>query len=141
VLRKGIAITPVKFGISFNVAHFNQAGRLMTHAPSTYRMPTVNDCPTEFNVRLFENCNAQRVRRTQWTRCAPDSPAPEDVVRQDAPLKTFRVVAKRREQPGMQNRPIHRRSASYPTKRSIERSLALALHPSTEATSHKMPGD
>ncbi|MGK9797775.1 molybdopterin-dependent oxidoreductase, partial [Salmonella enterica subsp. enterica] len=25
VLKKGIAIKPVKFGISFNVAHFNQA--------------------------------------------------------------------------------------------------------------------
>jgi len=29
VLRKGIALTPVKFGISFNVAHFNQAGALV----------------------------------------------------------------------------------------------------------------
>ncbi|MGY4830494.1 xanthine dehydrogenase molybdopterin binding subunit [Sphaerotilaceae bacterium SBD11-9] len=29
VLKKGIAFTPVKFGISFNVAHFNQAGALV----------------------------------------------------------------------------------------------------------------
>ena len=29
VLRKGLALTPVKFGISFNVAHFNQAGALV----------------------------------------------------------------------------------------------------------------
>jgi xanthine dehydrogenase large subunit len=29
VLRKGLAITPVKFGISFNVVHFNQAGALV----------------------------------------------------------------------------------------------------------------
>ena len=29
VLRRGIAITPVKFGISFNVVHFNQAGALV----------------------------------------------------------------------------------------------------------------
>jgi xanthine dehydrogenase large subunit len=29
VLRKGVAITPVKFGISFNVVHFNQAGALV----------------------------------------------------------------------------------------------------------------
>ncbi len=29
VLKKGIAITPVKFGISFNVAHYNQAGALV----------------------------------------------------------------------------------------------------------------
>ena len=29
VLKKGIAFTPVKFGISFNVAHLNQAGALV----------------------------------------------------------------------------------------------------------------
>ena len=29
VLRKGLALTPVKFGISFNLAHLNQAGALV----------------------------------------------------------------------------------------------------------------
>jgi xanthine dehydrogenase large subunit len=29
ILRKGISLTPVKFGISFNVVHFNQAGALV----------------------------------------------------------------------------------------------------------------
>jgi xanthine dehydrogenase large subunit len=29
VLRKGISLTPLKFGISFNVVHFNQAGALV----------------------------------------------------------------------------------------------------------------
>ena len=29
VLKRGIALTPVKFGISFNVIHFNQAGALV----------------------------------------------------------------------------------------------------------------
>lgn len=29
VLKKGIALTPLKFGISFNVVHFNQAGALV----------------------------------------------------------------------------------------------------------------
>jgi xanthine dehydrogenase large subunit len=29
VLRRGIALTPVKFGIAFNVKHFNQAGALV----------------------------------------------------------------------------------------------------------------
>ena len=29
ILKRGIAITPVKFGISFNVAHYNQAGALV----------------------------------------------------------------------------------------------------------------
>ncbi|MFP4903766.1 xanthine dehydrogenase molybdopterin binding subunit, partial [Paraburkholderia sp. BR14261] len=32
---------------------------LMTHAPSTYKIPTVNDTPAEFNVRLFKNRNAE----------------------------------------------------------------------------------
>ena len=31
-----------------------QTGLLMTHAPSTYKIPTANDCPPVFNVRLFE---------------------------------------------------------------------------------------
>ena len=29
VLKKGLALTPVKFGISFNVVHYNQAGALV----------------------------------------------------------------------------------------------------------------
>ncbi|MFT3814274.1 MAG: xanthine dehydrogenase molybdopterin binding subunit [Acidovorax sp.] len=33
-----------------------QSGKLTTHAPSTYKIPTANDCPPVFNVRLF---NAQ----------------------------------------------------------------------------------
>ncbi|WP_435870081.1 xanthine dehydrogenase molybdopterin binding subunit [Eleftheria terrae] len=34
-------------------------GRLSTHAPSTYKIPTANDCPPVFDVRLFDNCNAE----------------------------------------------------------------------------------
>jgi xanthine dehydrogenase large subunit len=33
------------------------AGKLMTHAPSTYKIPTANDCPAVFNVALFEGDN------------------------------------------------------------------------------------
>jgi xanthine dehydrogenase large subunit len=36
-----------------------QAGLLTTHAPSTYKIPTANDCPETFNVALFENANAE----------------------------------------------------------------------------------
>jgi xanthine dehydrogenase large subunit len=36
-----------------------QTGLLMTHAPSTYKIPTANDCPAVFNVRLFENANVE----------------------------------------------------------------------------------
>jgi len=37
--------------------HWNREGRLMTHAPSTYKIPAVNDCPPIFNTRLFKNDN------------------------------------------------------------------------------------
>ncbi|MGW8392901.1 xanthine dehydrogenase molybdopterin binding subunit [Pseudoduganella sp. HUAS MS19] len=36
---------------------WNQQGKLMTHAPSTYKIPAVSDCPEDFNVRLFKNRN------------------------------------------------------------------------------------
>ena len=38
---------------------WNQNGKLMTHAPSTYKIPTINDCPEQFNVRLFQNSNVE----------------------------------------------------------------------------------
>lgn len=38
---------------------WNQAGKLMTHAPSTYKIPGVSDCPEDFRVRLFKNRNAE----------------------------------------------------------------------------------
>jgi xanthine dehydrogenase large subunit len=34
-------------------------GALSTHAPSTYKIPTANDCPADFRVRLFDRPNAQ----------------------------------------------------------------------------------
>ncbi|SDO76314.1 xanthine dehydrogenase, molybdenum binding subunit apoprotein [Ralstonia sp. 25mfcol4.1] len=38
---------------------WNQNGKLMTHAPSTYKIPTINDCPEDFHVRLFQNSNVE----------------------------------------------------------------------------------
>ena len=38
---------------------WNAGGKLMTHAPSTYKIPTVNDCPPDLRVRLFNNRNAE----------------------------------------------------------------------------------
>ncbi|MDH5356160.1 MAG: xanthine dehydrogenase molybdopterin binding subunit, partial [Gammaproteobacteria bacterium] len=34
-------------------------GRLTTHAPSTYKIPTVTDCPAEFHTQLFDNPNVK----------------------------------------------------------------------------------
>ncbi len=39
---------------------WNDAGKLMTHAPSTYKIPAVNDCPDDFRVDLFQNENAEK---------------------------------------------------------------------------------
>jgi xanthine dehydrogenase large subunit len=36
-----------------------QTGKLMTHAPSTYKIPTESDCPADFRIRLFKNRNVE----------------------------------------------------------------------------------
>lgn len=38
---------------------WNDEGKLMTHAPSTYKIPAVNDCPSDFRVALFKNSNVE----------------------------------------------------------------------------------
>ena len=35
------------------------SGKLTTHAPSTYKIPTANDCPPVFNVKLFDGANVE----------------------------------------------------------------------------------
>ena len=34
---------------------WNEKGELKTHAPSTYKIPTCSDVPSEFNVRIMES--------------------------------------------------------------------------------------
>ena len=36
---------------------WNAGGKLMTHAPSTYKIPGVSDCPEDFRVKLYDNSN------------------------------------------------------------------------------------
>ncbi|MBC7456280.1 MAG: xanthine dehydrogenase molybdopterin binding subunit, partial [Massilia sp.] len=38
---------------------WNGAGKLMTHAPSTYKIPGVSDCPEDFRVKLYNNANVE----------------------------------------------------------------------------------
>ena len=38
---------------------WNAAGKLMTHAPSTYKIPGISDCPEDFRVRLYDNANVE----------------------------------------------------------------------------------
>ncbi len=43
-----------------------KTGLLTTHAPSTYKIPTANDCPPVFNVQLYENTNvADSIHRSK----------------------------------------------------------------------------
>jgi len=35
------------------------SGKLTTHAPSTYKIPTANDCPPVFNVKLYDGQNVE----------------------------------------------------------------------------------
>ncbi len=42
------------------------SGKLMTHAPSTYKIPTANDCPAHFDVRLYDAPNpADTIHRSK----------------------------------------------------------------------------
>ena len=38
---------------------WNGEGKLMTHAPSTYKIPGVSDCPQDFRVELYNNANVE----------------------------------------------------------------------------------
>ncbi|MBQ0929569.1 xanthine dehydrogenase molybdopterin binding subunit [Ideonella alba] len=43
-----------------------QTGALLTHAPSTYKIPTANDVPDALHTRLFENANvADSIHRSK----------------------------------------------------------------------------
>ena len=45
---------------------WNKAGKLMTHAPSTYKIPGVSDCPRDFRVKLYQNPNvADSIHRSK----------------------------------------------------------------------------
>ena len=45
---------------------WNKDGKLMTHAPSTYKIPAVSDCPADFRVNLFKNSNvADSIHRSK----------------------------------------------------------------------------
>jgi len=38
---------------------WNDKGVLMTHAPSTYKIPAINDCPSDFRTTLYRNSNVE----------------------------------------------------------------------------------
>ncbi|MEJ1156938.1 xanthine dehydrogenase molybdopterin binding subunit [Prosthecomicrobium sp. N25] len=46
---------------------YDDAGRLRTHAPSTYKIPTASDVPADFRVGLFESggCRADTIHRSK----------------------------------------------------------------------------
>ena len=38
---------------------WDQDGALKTHAPSTYKIPSISDCPEQFNIQFFDNGNKE----------------------------------------------------------------------------------
>jgi xanthine dehydrogenase large subunit len=45
---------------------YSESGKLLSHSPSTYKIPSIHDIPREFNVRLLENHkNVANVRGTK----------------------------------------------------------------------------
>ena len=38
---------------------FDDEGRLLTHAPATYKIPVASDVPADFRVALFTNANRE----------------------------------------------------------------------------------
>ncbi|RXZ38604.1 xanthine dehydrogenase molybdopterin binding subunit [Oxalobacteraceae bacterium CAVE-383] len=45
---------------------WNKDGKLTTHAPSTYKIPAISDCPPDFRVALFDNSNvADSIHRSK----------------------------------------------------------------------------
>jgi xanthine dehydrogenase large subunit len=45
---------------------FDAHGRLLTHAPSTYKIPTASDMPADFRVALFDGANrAETIHRSK----------------------------------------------------------------------------
>ncbi|MBX2880234.1 MAG: xanthine dehydrogenase molybdopterin binding subunit [Granulosicoccus sp.] len=39
--------------------YWDKEGRLRTHAPSTYKIPAINDCPENFQTTLYKNQNRE----------------------------------------------------------------------------------
>ena len=68
IVKRGIALTPVKFGISFTATHYNQAGALI----HVYQDGTVllNHGGTEMGQGLFTRCSRSS-RTNSASRCPP----------------------------------------------------------------------
>ncbi len=46
-------------------------GELLTHSPSTYKIPAVNDMPLKFNVKIYKNINKENVINKSKTTGEP----------------------------------------------------------------------
>lgn len=45
---------------------YNQSGKLLSHSPTTYKIPNIQDTPRTFNIELLENhSNTQNVHRSK----------------------------------------------------------------------------
>ena len=54
--------------------YWNDKGVLMTHAPSTYKIPAVNDCPADLRTKLYRNAKNANVEDTIFRSKAVGEP-------------------------------------------------------------------
>jgi xanthine dehydrogenase large subunit len=107
---------------------FDDQGRLLTHAPSTYKIPCASDVPADFRVALFDGVNREdTIYRSKAVGEPPlmlaisvfaaiadaiHSLAPRCPVPLDAPatpesiLRAIELVAQHSERDGSRNTPI-----------------------------------
>jgi xanthine dehydrogenase molybdopterin-binding subunit B len=50
---------------------FDEQGRLLTHAPSTYKIPVASDVPADFRVALFDGSNREETIYPTFSRWKP----------------------------------------------------------------------
>ncbi|PPR47454.1 MAG: putative xanthine dehydrogenase subunit D [Alphaproteobacteria bacterium MarineAlpha5_Bin9] len=57
--------------LTFEEVKWSEKGNILTHSPSTYKIPASNDTPTKFNVKLFKGNNIEKVINRSKTTGEP----------------------------------------------------------------------
>ena len=57
--------------LTIEEVNWKSNGELVTHSPSTYKIPAVNDMPGKFNIKIFKNINKENVVNKSKTTGEP----------------------------------------------------------------------
>ena len=57
--------------LTIEEVNWKSNGELVTHSPSTYKIPAVNDMPEKFNIKIFKNINKENVVNKSKTTGEP----------------------------------------------------------------------